>query len=293
MTVTTINTTGNVVTFSAAHSLLVGNVVVFGSTVGPFTPGNYYYVVSTPSGTTLTLSLAQGGSAVVVPTTTTVNVTATGYYTFTAATLPTVTSVAATGQITLANGPANNQLAPGMPIVFGTSFGTAASVPTATPTSIVAGRTYYVASNPPPTAGVSGTFYVSLSPGGPVIVLAASSPTSSLVAFALAGGPPSVRIQTPSLLVGLATTLNNAMGLSAANVAGNSLIITVYRTPASGGPTTATSFTVTYSPNDATTVNNINFNSSLSLAAGDRIQALAVSQGTSIPRDITADLIIV
>ena len=294
LTVTTLTTSTNLVTVSAAHNLVAGNVVVFGSAVGPFNAGTYYYVLTTPATTTLTLALTQGGSAIAIAANATVSVTATGYYTFTNSSFPSMASFApSTGRITMTNG-STNQLAPGMPIVFGSSFGTVPTSPTATPTNIVAGRTYYVASSPAPTPGASGTFLVSLTPGGPVILFTgASSTTSSFAAFALAGGPPSFRIQTPSLLVGLATSLNNAMGLSAADVAGNSLIITVYRTPASGGPTTATSFTVTYSPNNATTVNNINFNSSLSLAAGDRIQALAVSQGSSVSRDITADLIIV
>jgi len=295
LTVTTLTTSTNLVTVSAAHNLVLGNVVVFGSAVGPFNAGTYYYVLTTPATTTLTLALTQGGSAITIAANATVSVTATGYYTFTNSSFPSMASFApTTGRITMNNGN-TNQLAPGMPIVFGSSFGTVPTSPTATPTNIVAGRTYYVASSPAPTPGASGTFLVSLTPGGPAILFtdAATSTTSSFAAFALAGRPPSFRIQTPSLLVGLATSLNNAMGLSAGNAPGNSLIITVYRTPASGGPTTATSFTVTYSPNDATTVNNINFNSSLSLAAGDRIQALAVSQGTSVSRDITADLIIV
>jgi len=293
LTVTTLTaSSANTVTTSVAHNLVLGNVVVFGASAAPFTAGTYYYVFSTPSNVTFTLAPTQGGSVISIAATSTVSVSATGYYTFTNSTVPSMASFASGGLITLSNGPTNNQLVPGMPIIFGSSFGSAPASPTATPTNIVAGQTYYVASNPAPTAGGSGTFYVSLSPGGPAIGLTGSTTTSALVAFALAGGPPSVRIQTPSLLVGLATTLNNVMGLTS-GAAGNSLIITVYRTPASGGPTAATSFTVTYSPNDATTVNKLFFDSSLSLAAGDRIQALAVSQGSSIPRDITAQLILV
>lgn len=61
----TLTASGNLITTSVTHGLTVGNAVAFGTTSASLgvDPGSVYYVITTPSATTFTVSGSPGGSA--------------------------------------------------------------------------------------------------------------------------------------------------------------------------------------------------------------------------------------
>ena len=277
---TSVKITGisNASVLSAVTQLAVGNAIVLNSNVGPFSAGVVYYVQAS-SATTLSLSASPFGSAIATTVTAVSNLTvsATGYYTLSGTAVTSVATPTPAGLFTVSgSGAPVNALLPNSAILF-----------TASPaTEIIERQIYYVVS-PGTTTGPLANFFLSLTPGGNAITALTTPTGQQFVVFGPSGSPTGVRIQTPSLLVGLVTNVNSPVG------SGNPLVVTVYRTPATGGPTAPiASYTYTY--NDIPTTNNTYFNTSQVLNTGDRLHVLASYQGTiTYPRDITAQLIIV
>jgi hypothetical protein len=276
VTITGISTSS---VLSASTQLAAGNAIVLGGNVGPFSAGNVYYVQAAAA-TTLALSTTPFAAT---PINTTVeafsnlSIPATGYYTLSGTAITSIATPTSVGLFTVSGaGAPPNALLPNSAIYFIDSPAT----------EIRARQVYYVA-NPGATSVPLANFFLSLTPGGNRITTVTPGTGKQFVVLGAAASPTAVRIQTPSLLVGLVTNVNSPAGV------GNPIVVTVYRTPASGGPTAPiASYTYTY--NDNTTTNNTYFNSSQSLNTGDRLHVLASYQGTTaFPHDLTAQLIIV
>jgi hypothetical protein len=263
---------------TASTQLAVGNAIVLNSTVGIFSAGVVYYVQASTA-TTLNLSLTPFGGAITttVPAASGLTVSATGYYTLSGTAASSIATPNASGVFTVnGSGGPPNALLPNSAILFTVSPAT----------EIVAKQPYYVVS-PGTTATPFANFYVSLTPGGTPITSLSNASSQQFVVFGVGASPTAVRIQTPSLLVGLVTNVNSSVG------SGNTLVVRVYRTPANGRPTALiANYTHTY--NDTTTSNNTYFNTSQALNTGDRLHVFAAYQGTiTYPHDLTAQLILV
>jgi hypothetical protein len=261
-------------TSASTHNLSVGNPVVFGPGIGGIVPGVTYYVAVVGAANTFQVA-ATPITTPITPTGSGTNIPCTAF-TSTLVGTQTITPIANSASILTS---AVYGLTPGMSVAF--------SVPPGG--LLVAPTSYYIVGTPTPTA-----FQVSLTMGGPPIILTSVSGASSIMSIAaVPWPPPAVRILQPVLLGGLTSSLSAPVG------AGNSLTFTVYRTPAltniSGivglASMAPTSFVAAYTLSDFQTMSSSYFDSSLSLAAGDRISVFAQANGSIGARDIGVQLL--
>jgi hypothetical protein len=272
VTINTIATSvdaSNAVYVTSTTNLSGGMPITFASSFGNLIAGSRYFVGSVGSGY-ITLKDAPAGSIVT-----------TGVYTPSSpigvTALTTTTQVSATeaagnaGRITVGS---TAGLAPGMPIIFASSFN-----------NVIAGTLYYIYSIDSATK-----IFITSSYGGSIFTTTAANGLSvNAYIYTISNPPAFYRVQQPAILSGIACALANPASVSGGT---DSVTISVYRTPAGSDVQTGIAkipyYTQTFDGSSGISLEY--YDTSQNLAVGDRISVFMWSSPNTPAHDLSVQL---